>query len=171
MPARGGGAGAGPPEDNTLEGLVRLCRILWFGLLMGQVMFGLVLVAIGGSLWKGPGPSTLETPLSFMLLTLVAAAVVGVVLFRRSFIADVRGQAATLRQMADPIPAIAPRYRAYFITTHGLVEGTSLFALVAYMVTGMTLSLVIVGASIAFFLLSLPAQDRVRRLVQAAIEA
>ena len=48
---------------------------------------------------------------------------------------------------------------------------TGLFGLVSYLVTGMTLALVVIAASIAWFLLNFPTEDRARRLVQGAIES
>jgi hypothetical protein len=160
-----------PTADNSPQELIRSLRIVWFGLLMGQVLYGFVIMVIGGSLWKGPGPSDLETPLSIVLGALVVAAGVGLSVFRRAFIAELRSRAEALRQEADPLVAVSAPYRGFFIRTHGLVEGTGLFGLVSYLVTGMTLALVVIAASIAWFLLNFPTEDRARRLVQGAIES
>lgn len=171
MTGRSPGQEPDPAVDNSPQGLIRTLRIVWFGLLMGQVLYGFVIIAIGGSLWKGPGPSDLETPLSVVLGSFVVVSTVAQVIFRRAFVAEVRNQAEQLRQEADPLVATSGSYRAFFIRTHGLVEGTGLFGLVSYLVTGMTLALVVIAASIAWFLLNFPTEDRARRLVQGAIES
>jgi len=163
--------GSTPGATDTVPQVIQATRIIWFGMLMGQVFFGVVITLIGGPLWKGPEPSPLSMPLSLMLAVLVAATIASQAVFRRNFLAEVRGRAEQLRQEADPLASVLVSYRGLFIVSFGLVEGGSLFGLVSYLVTGASLGLVVAAGSVTWFLWNFPTEDRARRLVQEAIES
>jgi len=171
MTGRPGGPTPGSTEGLTVPQVIQATRIIWFGMLMAQISFGLVIALIGGPLWKGPGPSPLSMPLSLMLGAFVVATIAVQAIFRRNFVAEVRGRAEQLRQEADPLASVLVPYRGLFITTFGLVEGGSLFGLVSYLAAGVTLGLVVSAASVAWFLMNFPTEDGARRLVQNAIES
>ena len=164
-------AGAPTPQDVTVAQAIQAMRIVWFGMLMGQVLFGIVIAVIGGPLWKGPGPSPLAMPLSLVLGTFVVAVIASQAVFRRKFLDDVRGRAEQLRQEADPLASVLVPYRAHFIVSHGLFEGASLFGLMSYLVAGVPLGLIVAAASITWFVTTFPAEDRARNLVQNTIES
>jgi len=112
MTGRPGGPTPGSTEGLTVPQVIQATRIIWFGMLMAQISFGLVIALIGGPLWKGPGPSPLSMPLSLMLGAFVVATIAVQAIFRRNFVAEVRGRAEQLRQEADPLASVLVPYRA-----------------------------------------------------------
>lgn len=157
-------------DGKSVDQRMREVRIVWFGLLMGQLMFCAVMAIIGGSLWKGAEPSALTAPLAAVQGVMILGTFAASVVFRASFLSRLRGQAAQLRQAQDPLIAAFEPFRTFSVVRMALVEAVGFFGLVNYLVTGATLALIVPAATILWFLLSFPSESAARRQVQNALE-
>jgi len=167
MTDSGRGMNGSTDVPQTVDEMVRSLRIVWGGLIGGVVSF-CVIVAFLGPLNEGVSP--LEVPLSAVLGLLTLGCVAGGVVMRNAFIQKVRGRAGELRRLPDPLLSLLAEYRGLFIVTCGLIEGPALFALVAYLVTGMKAAIVAVALALLMFVVNFPSESKARALVQNAIE-
>lgn len=158
-------------EGGSVEEVIRLLRVLWFGLLMGQILFTAVLVFVGGTMSTESGPAPSVGLFYSILGVAVLGAIVGQIVVERGLVASLRERSSEIKRAADPVVVAQADYRAFFVKRSGLVEGVALLAGVTYMVTGTTVVLLVSAASILLFLLNYPAEDRVRRQILGAIES
>lgn len=166
----GGGQAPYSVQGKSSEDLIRELRIVWFGLLMGQVMFAGVILVIG-PLWKEPGTAPLAIPLAALLGLMVIGSVVASIVFERAFVSRVRERSAHLKQSADPLPGAFLIYKGFFIVRMALVESTGFFGFVTYLVTAALPVLTVPALAVVWFVANLPTEDRVRRRIQNALES
>lgn len=171
---RTSGRGAQAPnsvEAGSVEPLMRQLRVLWFGLLIGQVLFTAMFVLMGGTVSKEPGPASRAGVFQLILGLVVLGAVVGHIVVERAFVSRLRARSTELKRSADPVLAAQADYRGFFVSRCGIVQGTALFAGVSYFVTGAAAVLLVPATSILWFLLNYPTEDRVRLQIRRAVES
>lgn len=130
----------------------RSLNLVHFGLLAGQVVFAAAVLIVHSGL-----PSRPDDYLTKILLILVSAVVIngfvtGNILYNR--------QLKRIRTTGDLIAKMT-NFRGAMIVRLALLEGASLFAVVASLITGELLFLTMTGLIIAYFLTLKPSPGRV----------
>lgn len=168
-----GQRGGGEPvdlADMPLDQQFRGIRIIGLGMPMGLLLFGIIVFGVTGSLAKDDTHSELTGAPSLILLGLVIGNVVGQFLIRRSFQAYLRAESVFLRSRPDPLREVMGPYRQYLIKGWGLMEANGLLACLSFMLAGAKLGIFVWGAVLVYFLVTIPTEDRARRLVGSAID-
>jgi hypothetical protein len=144
-------------------GDLKALRILYFALLAGQVMLGLIAVLLNAlvdfSRNADPGLAS---------IFLIAVPALGIVFAGSSHLVF-RKRLDAIRELTD-FPAQFQAYRAACIIRWTMAEGPALLAIISYLLTGKVLLLAIAVALVIHFALTYPSKDRIISDLQLSSE-
>jgi MFS family permease len=130
-----------------------MMAIIYVALFMGPVFFGAIAYYIHTT---GPEPDVATD--AFGALKIVMTVVLALMLVAGLVIFNLRLK--TIRE--KPMDKKLPSYQGAFITRLALVEGSALFAIIVYLVSGDTTYIVYAALTMALYLTFYPTRRRVR---------
>ena len=139
-------------KQQTSSAYFRTVQVIYYALVAGQVIFGIVALYLNQNSkfyydTKGVG----NTILYIVALFVFGGSAVSNLVFR-NMISAIKSRGTLTEKMTA--------YRSALIAKYSLLEGTSLFSIVAYYLTGNLLFLALSGLIIIVFLTIKPTTDR-----------
>lgn len=134
------------------QGYFKALSILHLALVMGQVLFGAVAVFLrmsGG--FNTDMPELRDVFIYLVPVVIIAAIIAGNTIFK-SRLAAAKEKGSLTEKLND--------YRAALIVRYALLEGPSLLAIIAYLLTGELLFICIAGMAIIIFFILRPSKER-----------
>ena len=127
--------------------------VLWLALMGGQVFFGLIVFYLNNSGSYTPQEKNLKDIFIYLVpIFAVYGVVAGSIIFKRRLNSS-KNKMSLMEKLND--------YRAALIIRYALLEGSTFFSLVSYLLTGDSLFLYISILIIAVFIILKPSAEKV----------
>lgn len=136
---------------NTVGEYFRQLQILFFAMLVGQILFALI------SYFVLKPELTADQDMANLMLYLVPAMAIGAIIGSRLLFNQQIAAISSSTSLGEKLS----QYRAASILRYALLEGAGLFALVSYLITGNIIFIGIALGVILFFLQFTPSINRV----------
>jgi len=139
-------------RPQTSKEYFRTLQIIYYALIAGQVLFGLISVLLNQM--TGFLSRTIELRNILLYITpvfIIGGYFGGRILFRKNM-NTARNRAGLLEKMSD--------YRAAIVIRYALLEGPSMLSIIAYLLTGDLLFLGMAGLIIFIFITLKPSSDK-----------
>ena len=140
-------------SQQTSKEYFRSLRIIYFAVIAGQVIFGMVAVFINQEVQLNSALDQIRDVLIYIVPLIAIGGILGSNLVFKSRLKLLKSRVSLIEKTAD--------YRAALIVRYALLEGPSFFALVIYFLTGDVLFLGVAGLIIVVFLAIRPTIERV----------
>jgi uncharacterized membrane protein len=144
------------PEQST--GNIKALKILHSALMMGVVMFGAIVFFLVYANYTSPIPG-LDKSLQVTALILCAA---GIYFSNKLF----KKQIEAIRQSADSVKEKINQFRAACIMQWALLEGPTLFTIMAFFLTGNYAFFILSGIMICTLYIAGPSKQRIMQQLQ-----
>ncbi|MFL5730305.1 MAG: hypothetical protein ACJ75J_12535 [Cytophagaceae bacterium] len=137
-------------DENTLEKYNKLNTILFYALFGGQIVF---LAITSYLLQSGPKNPNLASSFQSVLPALTIASVLGAFFLPKILLGSVADM---------PEEVKLQKYRVSLLVKWALLEGSNIFSIVVYLMTGSVLALGISMLLLILFVLNKPSLDRTK---------
>lgn len=131
-------------NQNTSKAYFTSLQIIYYALIAGQVMFGIICLSLIQSGKFETGDTVLSSVFSIIVPLFAIAGIFGSVIMFRNILRE--------HENKDSLPEMMPVYRGALIVRYALLEAPSFFSIVAYLLTGEIVLLGAAGLIIIYFI-------------------
>jgi MFS family permease len=142
-------------KPQTSKDYFRTLQIIYYALIAGQVIFGLVALFLNQMIGLDTGLNDLRNIFLFIVPIFIVCGYLASRILYKNSLKKAKSRASLIEKMSD--------YRAALVVRYALLEGPSFFAVVVYLITGDLSFLVMAGFIIAIFFTIKPTKDRAVR--------
>ncbi|HRH49803.1 MAG TPA: hypothetical protein PLP23_13700 [Panacibacter sp.] len=140
------------PAQETTPAYLKAFTILFFALLLGQLLFALIaFVLVFTGSFSGTDKETEKVFVYMVPLLQISLFIAAHTIFKKRIEPTKAG---------NNLPEKLAAYRALYILRFALIEGATLFAIIAYLVTGVALIGVFIAIGILSFLTLKPSKEK-----------
>jgi len=138
--------------QQTSKQYFRSLQIIYFTMIAGQIMFAVITFFLIHSKSIDKGAQELKEIFVYIVPFFVIGSLVGGNVFFRKMMNTYRSSDDLIKKMTG--------YRSALIVRYALLEGSTLFSIIVYLVTGYWLFLLIAGLMVLIFLILKPTIER-----------
>jgi divalent metal cation (Fe/Co/Zn/Cd) transporter len=138
----------------TTQQYFKVLTILHYALITGVLLFALIAFALQSLNMFGENEELRNVFLYIVPLVALGGVIGGSMMYKKQ-VNEIKNK----NSLAEKLEA----YRAIFIMRDALLEGPSLFAIIAYLLTGEILFLALTGSLVAIFILVRPSKDKLAK--------
>ncbi|MGE0079361.1 MAG: hypothetical protein AB7S48_15985 [Bacteroidales bacterium] len=131
----------------TSKEYFRGLSIMHFALIAGQVIFGIIAFALGKTISNGFDPTTQQGLLIAVPIFIIGTFIASTIVFRKR-VENIKTRSTLNEKMTE--------YRAALIISYAMLEGGSMFAIVAYILTSNIILLSLSALIIAVMIINKP---------------
>lgn len=140
------------PAQETTPAYFKAFTILFFALLLGQLLFALIaFVLVFTGSFSGVDKDTEKILVYMVPLLQISLLIAAHTIFKKRIESIKAGYS---------LPEKLAAYRALYILRFALIEGATLFAIIAYIITGLALIWVFIAIGIFSFLILKPSKEK-----------
>jgi hypothetical protein len=139
-------------KPQTSKEYFKTLQIIFYALITGQLLFGLVALFLHQKIGLDNGLNDLKNIFLYIVPIFIAGGYLSSRILFKNSLKTAKSRASLVEKMAD--------YRAALVVRYALLEGPSFFAIVIYQITGYLPFLVMAGFIIVIFLTLKPAKER-----------
>lgn len=138
-------------RQQTSKEYFKTLQIIYFALIAGQVIFGLVTLYLHQIIGLDTGLQNLRSIFLYIVPIFIIGGYLGSRILFKSNLKTVISKSSLVEKMSD--------YRAALVLRYALLEGPSFFAMVVYLLTDDVLFLVMAGLIIVLFFTMKPTKE------------